>query len=36
MKSGGLVSFLELFDLDVKETHYIFGGNIGIIKLQIR
>ena len=35
MKSGGLISFLELFDLEVKETQFIFGGNIGIIKLQI-
>ena len=34
MKSGGLISFLDTFDLEIKETQFIFGGNIGIIKLQ--
>lgn len=36
MKSGGLISFLETFDLEIKEEQFIFGGNIGIIKLQKR
>ena len=34
MKSGGLISFLESFNLETQETQYIFGGNIGIINLK--
>ena len=36
MKSGGLVSFLESFDLKISEKNLIFGGNIGIIKVKNR
>ncbi len=34
MKSGGLISFLEPFDLEIIEAKFIFARNIGIIKLQ--
>lgn len=34
MKSGGLISFLEPFDPEIIEAKFIFGGNIGIVKLQ--
>jgi len=34
MKSGGLISFLESFDLEIQEMQSIFGGNIGIIMLK--
>ncbi len=36
MKSGGLISFLESFNLETQETQFIFGGNIGIIKLKLK
>ena len=36
MRSGGLISFLESFDLKIKEAQFIFGGNVGIVKLQKR
>lgn len=36
MKSGGLISFLVPFDLEIIEAKFIFSGNIGIIKLQKR
>ncbi len=34
MKSGGLITFLNSFVLEVKEAQFIFGGNMGIIKVQ--
>ena len=34
MNSGGLISFLEPFDPEIVEAKFIFGGNVGIIKLQ--
>ncbi|MDA3937703.1 MAG: methyltransferase domain-containing protein [Spirochaetia bacterium] len=34
MNAGGLVAFLETFRLEIIETSLIFGGNIGIIKVQ--
>lgn len=36
MKSGGLTAFLESFALEIIEEKYIFGGNVGIIKVQKR
>ncbi len=34
MKAGGLVSFIEQFDLEIAERELVFGGNIGIVKLR--
>ncbi len=34
MKSGGLKTFLESFDLKIIKEELIFGGNIGIIKVK--
>ncbi len=34
MKSGGLISFIESFNLTIVEENLIFGGNIGIIKVR--
>ena len=34
MKSGGLISFLDSFDPEIVEAEFIFGGNVGIIKLS--
>jgi len=34
MNSGGLVTFLNSLGLEVKEAQFIFGGNMGIIKVQ--
>lgn len=34
MKEGGLLTYLKTLDLTITERHFIFGGNIGIIKLR--
>jgi len=34
MKEGGLLAYLKTLDLTITERHFIFGGNIGIIKLR--
>ena len=34
MKSGGLLAFLESFEFDIIEQKMIFGGNVGIVKVQ--
>ncbi len=34
MKSGGLTAFLESFNFKIIEEKYIFGRNIGIIKVK--
>ncbi len=34
MKSGGLSAFISSLDVETVETHYIFGGSIGIILLR--
>jgi len=36
MTSGGLIAFLKSFDFEIIEQKLIFGGNIGIVKVQKR
>ena len=36
MVAGGLIAFLKSFDFEIIEQKLIFGGNIGIVKVQKR